>query len=464
MNKILLTTIFSLIICFSGFSQGSVTINFKNASTLKGTKIYIHVFNGKTNGILDSAAFDGTSPVKLNISGKVLPAMYEVFFGNHVYPIVLTPKDANISFDLDNNNLDKFIVPDVNDENKALSEILDAYMNMNKNIQMASSKYALKSGEDTVTYKKQMLAIDSINVSFAHIASKINNKYKGSYVGDVLCKMMVLKTPKEIFGTISVGLRTNYILEHFFDDWNFKDKRFVYNPFMGEALKYYLNTIYPKENDYDKNPAERLTKAVNIIMSRAYQDSTVEDYTVNYLIDYFLRRGPGEIILFLYDNYLEACTLELNEKTLERIKELYNLKLGHKAPDFSLPNEYGTKISLSSVTGKGTVLLMFWASWCTHCKTEVPKFYEVYNQYKNKGFQVIAVSLDDDKSQWLSFISFNKLGWINVSDLKKFQSEVSRLYFIYNTPTTFLLDKDGNIISKNLRPQELKEHLEKIYK
>jgi peroxiredoxin len=463
MNKLLLSVIFSFIFFSVGFSQGSVKISFKNAEALKNTTVYVHAYDGKTSAIIDSSKYDGTSPVRLNIP-KVIPAMYEVFFKNNVFPFVLTSKDANISFEIDYSNLNKFIVPAVNEENKALSEMIEAYMNLNKSLQEASAKHPVKSPEDTVAYKKQMLAIDSANVSFAGIATKINNKYKGTYVGDVLCKMLVIKTPKEIYGTISVMHRTNYILEHFFDDWNFKDRRFVYNPFVGEAIKYYLNTIYPKENDYDKNPAERLTKAVNIIMSRAYQDSVVEEYTVNYLIDYFLRRGPGEIILFLYDNYLEACTLELNEKTLERIKELYNLKLGHKAPDFTLPDEYGKNITLSSMTGKGPVLLIFWASWCNHCKTEVPSFFEVYNQYKDKGFRALAVSLDDDKAQWLSFVSMHKLGWTNVSDLKKFMSEVARLYFIYNTPTTFLLDKEGNIVAKNFRPYELKEHLQKIYK
>jgi len=467
MRKVFLISFLLLIVFFSAFSQGSVSISFKNGAALKDSTVFIHVFNGKTNPILDSGKYDGINPVRLKIA-KVLPAMYEVYIvinkRGHVYPIVLTPKDPNISFELDYSNLDKFLVPPVNDENKALSEIMESYINMNSSIQAATGKYAIKTADDTITYKKQMMAIDSVNLNFESIAAKINKKYPGSFAGDVLCKMLVVKTSREHFGTISVGIRTNYILEHFFDNWNFKDRRFVYNPFVGEAIKYYLNTIYPKENDYDRNPAERLTKSVNIIMSRAYQDTIVEDYVVNYLIDYFLRRGPGEIILFLYENYLEACTLELNEKTLERIKELNNLKLGHKAPEFTLPNEYGTPVSLSSVTGKGPVMLIFWASWCNHCKTEVPKFYDVFMEYKDRGFRTLAVSLDDDKAQWLSFISMHKLGWTNVSDLKKFMSDVSRLYFIYNTPTIFLIDKDGNIIAKNMRPQELREQLEKLYK
>ena len=465
MNKLFLISIFNLIICFSVFSQGSVTINLKNADQLKGKSFYIRFYQGLEIPVLDSSKFDGINPVKLNITGNVLPGVYEVYFGNQLYPFILTQKDPQIIIDIDNSQSNKFIVPPVNNENKAFSELLNSFMEMNGKMQSAYSKYVVSSKDDTINYKKQTKATDSLNQVFADESEKISKKYKGTYTAEVLSKILVITMSKELMGSINLGLRTNYILDHFFDNWNFNDERFIYNPFIREQLKFYLNSIYPKENDYDKNPAERLTKSVNIIMSRSLQNNTVKEFTVNYLIDYYLMKGPGEIILFIYDNYYEACTLELNEKTLERIKQLKNVKPGNKAPDFTIKNETGKDISLNSIIGKGPVMILFWASWCNHCKAEAPKYAEVFNEFKSKGFQTIAVSLDDDKNQWLYAINLYKLsGWINVCDFKKFNSDVAREYFIYNTPTMFLLDKEGKILFKNIRPEELRKQLEIIYK
>jgi peroxiredoxin len=138
-------------------------------------------------------------------------------------------------------------------------------------------------------------------------------------------------------------------------------------------------------------------------------------------------------------------------------------EIGATAPDFTLNTPEGTPLSLSSLRGK-IVLLDFWASWCQPCRRENPNVVVLYNQYKDKGFEILGVSLDKEKGAWMKAIADDKLTWHHVSDLKFWQSDVAFKYGVQAIPFTLLLDKDGKIIAKNLRGEALGKKLEELLK
>ncbi|MBX9851190.1 MAG: TlpA family protein disulfide reductase [Cytophagaceae bacterium] len=137
--------------------------------------------------------------------------------------------------------------------------------------------------------------------------------------------------------------------------------------------------------------------------------------------------------------------------------------IGEAAPDITLTNPNGKQVSLSSYRGK-VVLLDFWASWCGPCRGENPNVVRVYQKYKDKGFTVFSVSLDQAKDKWLAAIDADKLIWdSHVSDLKGWNSAAAKLYGVKGIPQTFLLDKDGKIIAMNLRGESLEAMLKNIF-
>ena len=140
--------------------------------------------------------------------------------------------------------------------------------------------------------------------------------------------------------------------------------------------------------------------------------------------------------------------------------ELKPLSIGQKAPDFESLTPTGKTIKLSDLRGK-YVLLDFWASWCGPCREENPNIVKQYHTFKDKGFTVLGVSLDDNQSAWLKAIKDDKLDWAQVSELKRWDSEAGQLYKITAIPTSYLIDPDGMIIGKNLRGSALAEALEK---
>lgn len=139
------------------------------------------------------------------------------------------------------------------------------------------------------------------------------------------------------------------------------------------------------------------------------------------------------------------------------------LKLGQPAPDFTLPDQDGKMISLSSLKGK-YVLVDFWASWCGPCRQENPNVVAAYKQYSNKNFTILGVSLDKAKEPWLKAIKDDQLTWTHVSDLKYWESIVVPMYNIQGIPFNVLLDPQGNIVATNLRGSSLQAKLSEVIK
>jgi thiol-disulfide isomerase/thioredoxin len=137
---------------------------------------------------------------------------------------------------------------------------------------------------------------------------------------------------------------------------------------------------------------------------------------------------------------------------------------GIAAPEIELKNPDGKTLKLSSLKGK-VVLIDFWASWCGPCRQENPNVVRAYNKFKDKGFTVFSVSLDDDATAWKRAIKSDGLIWPNhVSDLKKWNSPLPELYGFDGIPYTVLIDKQGKIIGTNLRGPALEQKLNEILK
>ena len=167
----------------------------------------------------------------------------------------------------------------------------------------------------------------------------------------------------------------------------------------------------------------------------------------------------------IYNNYTEEFKDNSYFKNFEnKLIKIKSISIGSIAPDIILNDTSGIPISLASLRGK-YVLLDFWAAWCRPCREENPNIVENYNNYKSYGFDVYQVSLDRTKEDWARGIKQDKLPWINVSDLKYYQSEAAELYNVDRIPSAFLLDPDGKIIAKHtdLRGPNLSRKLAEIF-
>ena len=146
----------------------------------------------------------------------------------------------------------------------------------------------------------------------------------------------------------------------------------------------------------------------------------------------------------------------------EKVNSIRGVTIGYPAINFTLQDMNGKNVSLSSFKGK-YVLVDFWASWCGPCRGENPAVVAAYQKYKDKGFDILGVSLDQNKDKWKQAIEKDNLTWTHVSDLKGWQSDVAHKYSVTSIPFNVLLDKDGKILAKALRGAALEAELAKIF-
>ncbi|MBN8877504.1 MAG: TlpA family protein disulfide reductase [Sphingobacteriales bacterium] len=126
-----------------------------------------------------------------------------------------------------------------------------------------------------------------------------------------------------------------------------------------------------------------------------------------------------------------------------------------------LPTVKGDKISLSSLKGK-VILLDFWASWCMPCRSANRKLVKLYDKYKTKGFEIYSVSLDDEKADWEKAIRQDKISWLQVNEPTVWGAESARRWNISALPTTFLINKKGDVVAINIEGKELDKEITRL--
>jgi thiol-disulfide isomerase/thioredoxin len=154
---------------------------------------------------------------------------------------------------------------------------------------------------------------------------------------------------------------------------------------------------------------------------------------------------------------------DLTRQLVNKVNATKRIAMGAIAPGFVSTDTAGKKIDLKGFRGKYT-FVEFWASWCPPCREESPTLVRLYNAYKDKGFTILSVSIDKNTTLWKNAIRQDGYTWENVCDLNGYGGPTAALYTVTAIPNSFLLDKNGRIIAKNLRGKELESKLAALMK
>lgn len=166
--------------------------------------------------------------------------------------------------------------------------------------------------------------------------------------------------------------------------------------------------------------------------------------------------------LMLDEKIKSSSEVKYLERQIENI--LATPKVGTNFPAFTLRNEKAEDFSFIKPAKGGYVLLNFWATWCGPCLQEFPSMVKIYNKFKDKGFEMINISIDSDKKRWLNYITLNKYPWLQLIDNVATDSSIAKINRINSIPANFLVDDNMKIIAFDLSNQELIEFLNEKYK
>ena len=183
-----------------------------------------------------------------------------------------------------------------------------------------------------------------------------------------------------------------------------------------------------------------------------------------FAVKYLFQKPASKLILIAADKMEKELPNSLYTKNLVSLAANIGPTVeGAIAPEISLKTPEGEILALSSLRGK-VVLIDFWASWCGPCRKENPNVKKIYEKYKDQGFEIYAVSLDNNAAQWKGAIAKDGLAWKHVSELLGWKGAVSRAYGVGSIPQTFLLDKEGRIVKTGFRSHELESLIQPLLK
>lgn len=174
-----------------------------------------------------------------------------------------------------------------------------------------------------------------------------------------------------------------------------------------------------------------------------------------------LQKYPSDQNLVYLKKQFDQRKTQAEQRDAKTEQQQQSSWVGKKAPELILPDASGKNVSLETFKGK-YVLIDFWASWCKPCREENPNVVKAFNQYKDKNFTILGVSLDREKQSWLQAIQDDQLTWTHVSDLAFWDSKAVGIYKFDGIPYNVLIDPTGTVIAENLRGEALSGKLEEV--
>ena len=305
-------------------------------------------------------------------------------------------------------------------------------------------------------YEKAVSEFESIQKNLVRVQDSIEAIHPSSFA----LRIIRNQSPPFLSPSLTKEERINYLKLHFFDKVNFQDTLLLNsNAWANKAIAYL--SLYGNSKLDQKQLEAEFIKAVTLMFNAASVNPEIYKFILDYVVGGFDKYHFDGVITYIADNFQDPLSCEDQARKTALQKKLDNFKkisIGKIAPEIEVPDSKGKIIRLSSLQSEYT-LVIFWSSECGHCVEMMPKVKQFFDNQKPKRVEILAVSIDTSRTGWTSFIKQEKLNWINVSELKGFNSKSTDDYNIFATPTMFLLDKEKKIIAKPISYKELEQAL-----
>lgn len=243
-----------------------------------------------------------------------------------------------------------------------------------------------------------------------------------------------------------------WLNRHFWDDFDFNDNRLLYSRVYPHKLQAYFD-------QYSSSRPDSVIQSVDLLTAKCKQNPEVYQYCIDWILRQVEIRktgGADNILVHLYDNYLAKDASLADKKTIDRIKikaDLYRPNLINTvAPNFSLTSSKDSIVNLQEIKSKFTVLYLT-NSKSQECQTKTPIVVEATTDYIGKGVEVVAISVENSKEDWLEWAKKNDNNWKHVN--VKETDDLRTKYAAIELPVIYILDENKKIIGKNIRANEL---------
>lgn len=446
---------FSLLLCLVCCVVNSNAQTFRLSVTTKGFSdsdiVYIRKYHGREEVNIDSIQGNKSTTIALSSFG-----LYFIFYEkNASAEFIFNRENLKVEVSKDALKVGKITLSN-SKENNAYERFVSCYLlydsSFYKHCNSKPNEFSPNFIAE-VTQKSHLLS--TIQKSFNDSAKAIKKQHPNTFTSEILCAATTLPTMNSSY---NYDYYPAFLFRHFWDSIPLNDNNILNHFLLNEQLKNYFRYFVPKNSD-------SLKIAIDIVQEKAKKNTVVLNYVNSFLLRNFLKSNAEELTMYVNRNSgTEACELNLSEAEKKKFELLKSLSVGQKVPEISLPNTENIKVSLFKTAEKNKLtLVLFWSSHCSKCRAELPQIQALYKKYKTQGFDVYAVNIDENKFNWRDAINEFKLDWTNVTDEGRIaDSKVLELFNIQHTPSLFLIDKNGKIITKEIYNNTLVKIVEEI--
>ncbi len=439
----------------------------------KGTSITLHIKGWEDKDVVLGAHYLQKTifldTLKTNNNGDI------VFKTDSITPtgtyFIVLPKKSFIEIILDDNNKQFSITADASDflntakvENSKENELFLSYQKFsysNRNKMREFSKRMMKWHNNPDSVKAINTDIEKFNAWMNNKRQEYIKKAKGTFFAKMLYSMQetivpdTFTIPKNLTkAEKDSALRMNkylYYKNHFFDYIDFSDARLLHTTILANKLnKFFTQVAY---NNSDSITADALK-----ILAKAGENPKVLDALARLMLKNFETSGKWaneKAFIAIAEKYFLSGKIPIDEAFKQRLKfkveTMKKLLPGKKIPIVPLADmNTGKLINMDTIHAKATILFL-WSADCEHCKKYIPGLHKLYEKYKSKGIQVVAVTVTNDFDVWKKFVMDNGYtDWINARYVGKNYGELVMIYDVFMTPRVYLLDENKKIVAKDL--------------
>lgn len=449
MNKYIFSLLFFL--GLSIVSAQTVEIKIKN---LDNEKAYISSLSGEKATLTDSVNAITKEKFQFNLNNpKYHTGFYRLTFNKNTRIDFINDGD-DVELKTDANNMSDSLRVISLESNKlyySFIKLNKTYKTKTELLQLILARYP-KDDNYYKTTQQRLTQLQNEYIEFVNVTAQKNPQ---SFIAKYILSAQLPVV--DIF--IQPQQQLTFLKAHALDNVDFNNSQLINSDLFTnktiEYLTYYSNPQLPREL-----LEKEFITAIDSILNKAKVNQLVYQHVVEYLIDGFKKFGFDKVLDYIVENYVIKDDLCLDVKTegmiKRRIDQAKFLKIGNIVPNIVVPDLSGKQIVLKNIIAE-KLLIVYYASGCPHCKELLPKLNELKKNQNGKKFEVLAISLDTKKEDWFNFVKTSCYNLINVSDLKGWEGKAAADYFIYATPTMFLVDMGKKILAKPLTYDELEE-------
>ncbi len=414
----------------SGMKKGPVELKGTIAQPKAG-KLYLWETLGKNTNKIDSTSISNgtfTFGTKEFESGVYMIGIND----NNMCPVIVNPSESICEIAFTSGKFESSLKAVNSKENEGWAQYMPQETMLLKQIKdarVAGHKNKTMKAE----YDKQAAAKET---ELLNLQKSLIEKYPNTFLAKIL-------TWKQEPDKSDKG--------KYWDNVDFTDESIMRSKVLPDRIESYMRTFSGGKDD-------GFYSCIDLLVTKAKGNDRVLEFTLNQMLTGFYESGLENICAYIADNYIfgDSCgDADFSAVIKSTAESIQNLGVGKTPPNISMSAMSGSNFDLYQACAKNKyTLVMFWSSWCEHCKGEAPEVKACYDQWHTKGFEMVGVSIDNNKGAWEMAVNDRAFTFPNVCGMNLFNSKVAKDYRVSRTPAFFLLDSSNKIV---LKPKGIRE-------